>query len=233
MGFITTLTGTLHITDTTIIDHIDTIIIAIIDVLTEVLTTTEVTELQQPLEEDTLLVVEELQLQDVLLMFTEEVIVELIVITEILAQQEIQEDTTQEEVTTLTIEVLNDQLEREVITQIVADLLVAIEVHLVQQEALEGILQETIELPIMVFVNLHQLETLEAILRETKIIIGLLENHTLQETLKTTQSQLEKTMLHVIVAIQENLEATQNLQEAHVVTLLLQEVVLHLEVAQE
>ena len=65
----------------------------------------EVTELQQLLEEVILLVVEGLQLQDVLLMFTEEAIVEPIEATKILAQQEIQEDTTQEEVAILITEV--------------------------------------------------------------------------------------------------------------------------------
>lgn len=212
MDFITILTGTLHITDTTTTGHIDTITTIITDVHTEAPTITEVTELQQLLEEVILLVVEELQLQDALLMFTEEVIVEPIVMTEILVLQEVHEDTIQEEAVTLTTEVLNDQLEREVTTQMVADLLAAIEVHLVQQEIQEDILQETIELPIiMVFVNLHQLETLEAILRETKVLIERLKNHILQE----------------------NLEAIQNLQEALVVTLLHQEVVLHLEVTQE
>ncbi|AZJ34943.1 hypothetical protein D6T69_05140 [Tenacibaculum singaporense] len=212
MGFIITLTGALHITDTITTGHIDTITTIITDVHTEAPTITEVTELQQLLEEVILLVVEELQLQDAPLMFTEEVIVEPIVMTEILVLQEVHEDTIQEEAVTLTTEVLNDQLEREVTTQMVADLLAAIEVHLVQQEIQEDILLETIELPIiMVFVNLHQLETLEAILRETKVLIERLKNHILQE----------------------NLEAIQNLQEALVVTLLHQEVVLHLEVTQE
>ncbi len=121
-----------------------------------------------------------------------------------------------------------------------AGLLVAIEVHLVLQEALEDILQETTELPIiMVFVNLHQLETLEVILRETKTLINLLENHILQETLKAIQNQLEiteRTMLHAIVVIQENLEVTQNLQEVLVVTQHRQEALeatLQPEVAQE
>lgn len=212
MDFIIILTGTLHITGTITTDHIDTITTIITDVHIEAPTIIEVTELQQLPEEVILLVVEELQLQDALLMFTEEVIVEPIVMTEILVLQEVHEDTIQEEAVTLTTEVLNDQLEREVTTQMVADLLAAIEVHLVQQEIQEDILQETIELPIiMVFVNLHQLETLEAILRETKVLIERLKNHILQE----------------------NLEAIQNLQEALVVTLLHQEVVLHLEVTQE
>ena len=121
-----------------------------------------------------------------------------------------------------------------------AGLLVAIEVHLVLQEALEDILQETTELLIiMVFVNLHQLETLEVILRETKTLINLLENHILQETLKAIQNQreiTERTMLHVIVVIQENLEVTQNLQEVLVVTQHRQEALeatLQPEVAQE
>ncbi|GFD76231.1 hypothetical protein KUL156_62160 [Alteromonas sp. KUL156] len=68
-------------------------------------TTIEVTELQQLLEEVILQVVEELPLLDALLMFTEEVIVELIVTTEILVLQEIREAIILEEEATLTIEV--------------------------------------------------------------------------------------------------------------------------------
>ncbi len=105
MGFITTLTGILHITVTIITDHIDTITTTITDTHTEVPTIIEVTELQQLLEEVTLLVVEELQLLDALLMFTEEAIVEPIEATEILVQQEIQEDIILEEVAILITEV--------------------------------------------------------------------------------------------------------------------------------
>ncbi|GFD82271.1 hypothetical protein KUL118_51330 [Tenacibaculum sp. KUL118] len=68
-------------------------------------TTIEVTELQQLLEEVILQVVEELPLLDALLMFTEEVIVELIVTREILVLQEIREAIILEEEATLTIEV--------------------------------------------------------------------------------------------------------------------------------
>jgi len=228
VGFIIILTGTLPITDTITTDHIDTTTTIITDVHTEELTITEVIEPQQPLEGVTLLVAEELQLLDVLLMFTEEVIVEPIVMTEILVLQEVHEGIIQEGAATLTTEVLNDQLEQEVIILTAVDLPVTIEVHLAQQEVQEDILPETIELPIiMMFVNLHQFETLEVILRETKVLIELLKNHILQETLKAIQNQLEiteETTLLVRVAIQENLEVIRNHLEVLVVTLLHQEV---------
>jgi hypothetical protein len=238
VGFIIILTGTLPITDTITTDHIDTITTIITDVHTEELTITEVIEPQQPLEEVTLLVAEGLQLLDVLPMFIEEVIVEPIVMTEILVLQEVHEGIIQDGAATLTTEVLNDQLEQEVIILTAVDLPVTIEVHLAQQEVQEDILPETIELPIiMMFVNLHQFETLEVvILRETKVLIELLKNHILQETLKAIQNQLEiteETTLLVRVAIQENLEVIRNHLEVLVVTLLHQEAALHLEVARE
>lgn len=235
MEFIITLTGTLLITGTTIIDHIDTITIVIINALIEALTIIEGTELQQLLEEVTLLVVEELQLQDVLLMFTEEVMEEPTAIT--LALQEIREAIIQEEETVLTIEASNDQLEQEGTTlMVIADLLVATKAHHVLQEAQEEILEL---LTIIMFVDQHLLETLEAILKESKVLIDLLENRLLREAQEVTQSQpkiAEKIMLRAKAVTQENLEVTQNLLKALVVIQLHQEaleVILLQEVAQE
>ncbi len=81
------------------------------------------------------------------------------------------------------------------------------------------------------FVNLHQLETPEVTLRETKILINLLGNHTLLETLKATQNQLEiivKIMLLTKTVVQEILEVTRDLPTALVVTQHHQEAVHHL-----